>query len=283
MTTPTTNYSWGKPVVGADTNTWGGELNTLFDAQDAQVFTVATAAATAQTAANAAQTTANAALPRTGGTMTGSVVMTNAGLLIRDNNNTHNLIVSFNTDLTSDRTLTLITGNIDRSLTLAGDATISGTNTGDVTVLPIANGGTASTSASAARTALGLATVAATGSFADLSSKPTVTYSTPFTLALGISTFTHNLGVAATVRLHIPIICTSADAGYSVGDTIVLGTSGPANSSNNLISCGTSVGGNSSFVIIGIGVTVPHKGTFASTNLTLNKWNLYIGVETFLS
>ena len=38
MTTPTTNFSWQKPVVNADAGTWGTELNAIFDAQDAQVF-----------------------------------------------------------------------------------------------------------------------------------------------------------------------------------------------------------------------------------------------------
>lgn len=38
MTTPTTNYAWLKPVIGADANTWGTESNAVFDAIDAVMF-----------------------------------------------------------------------------------------------------------------------------------------------------------------------------------------------------------------------------------------------------
>ena len=38
MTTPTTNYSWGKPVIGADANTWGTESNAIYDAIDSVMF-----------------------------------------------------------------------------------------------------------------------------------------------------------------------------------------------------------------------------------------------------
>lgn len=34
MTTATTNLALGKPVVGADSDAWGGELNTIFDTLD---------------------------------------------------------------------------------------------------------------------------------------------------------------------------------------------------------------------------------------------------------
>lgn len=62
----TTNYGWTKPTVGGDSGAWGGYLNADLDSIDSQVKTVETAAA-------AAQSTANAALPKAGGTMTGTL------------------------------------------------------------------------------------------------------------------------------------------------------------------------------------------------------------------
>lgn len=105
------------------------------------------------------------------------------------------------------------------------------------------------------------------------------TWSGAVTLALGSTNYGHSLGlnpIKAGYRLSIT--CTSADAGYSVGDVIHLSTTGPANSSNNLLTVTTDAAGNNTTVIIGVGVTVAHKSTFASTNLTLAKWNLQIGV-----
>lgn len=53
----TANYAWVKPTVGGDTNAWGTELNTLFDAVDANLKTV--------------NNEADAALPKAGGALTG--------------------------------------------------------------------------------------------------------------------------------------------------------------------------------------------------------------------
>lgn len=69
-----------------------------------------------------------------GGTLTTGLTFPNDGLHILDTNDTHDLIISVGSNLTADRTLTITTGDADRTLTLAGDATISGTNTGDVTL-----------------------------------------------------------------------------------------------------------------------------------------------------
>ncbi len=57
-----------------------------------------------------------------------------SGLHILDTNGSHDLIVSPGSDLTLDRTLTITTGDSDRTLTMSGDADISGTNSGDVTL-----------------------------------------------------------------------------------------------------------------------------------------------------
>src|SRR5579871_4851604 len=61
MGSPTTNYSWTKPTIGGDANTWGSELNTDLDGIDSTVFGVSGVA--------------NAALPKAGGTMTGAVTL----------------------------------------------------------------------------------------------------------------------------------------------------------------------------------------------------------------
>lgn len=52
----TTNYGWSKPTDGGDENTWGVELNTLFDAIDSEVHTVQVATAAAQSDADSLDT-----------------------------------------------------------------------------------------------------------------------------------------------------------------------------------------------------------------------------------
>jgi hypothetical protein len=64
----------------------------------------------------------------------GTITLANTGLHILDTNASHDLIFAVGSDLTADRTLTITTGDSDRTLTLTGNATISGTNTGDVTL-----------------------------------------------------------------------------------------------------------------------------------------------------
>ena len=109
-----------------------------------------------------------------GDTLSTGLTFPNTGLHILDTNASHDLILAPGSDLTSDRTLTITTGDASRTLTLSGDATISGTNSGDVSLtgtpdyitisgqvitvgavdlaadvsgtLPVANGGTGATS-----------------------------------------------------------------------------------------------------------------------------------------
>lgn len=57
--------------------------------------------------------------------------LNNNGLRVLDTNASHYLIISPGSDLSANRTLTVTTGDADRTLTISGDATISGTNTGD--------------------------------------------------------------------------------------------------------------------------------------------------------
>lgn len=62
------------------------------------------------------------------------ITVPNTGLHILDTNASHDLIIAAGSDLTGDRTLTITTGDSNRTLTLTGNATISGTNTGDQTI-----------------------------------------------------------------------------------------------------------------------------------------------------
>jgi len=68
-----------------------------------------------------------------GDTLSTGLTFPNTGLHILDTNATHDLILSPGSNLTADRTLTITTGDSDRTLTLTGNASISGTNTGDQT------------------------------------------------------------------------------------------------------------------------------------------------------
>lgn len=55
-------------------------------------------------------------------------------LALEDSDSSHRLYIDPGSDLSADRTLTLTTGDASRTLTMSGDATISGTNTGDQTI-----------------------------------------------------------------------------------------------------------------------------------------------------
>lgn len=74
-----------------------------------------------------------------GDTLTTGLTFPNTGLHILDTNATHGLILSPGSNLTADRTLTVTTGDTDRTLTISGNTTLgggshSGTNTGDQTI-----------------------------------------------------------------------------------------------------------------------------------------------------
>lgn len=85
--------------------------------------------------AAAARTTLGAAASGANTDLT-SVYLSNTGLKVKDTNASHGLSIVPGSNITADRTLTVTTGDADRTLTLAGDATVSGTssgtNTGDV-------------------------------------------------------------------------------------------------------------------------------------------------------
>lgn len=63
-----------------------------------------------------------------------SITVGNTGLKALDINASHNLTFAPGSDLTANRTLTITTGDADRTLTISGNATVSGTNTGDQTI-----------------------------------------------------------------------------------------------------------------------------------------------------
>lgn len=66
--------------------------------------------------------------------VTGATTLSNTGLHLLDTDSSHDLIIAPGSNLTADRTLTITTGDADRTLTISASATISGTNTGDVTL-----------------------------------------------------------------------------------------------------------------------------------------------------
>lgn len=61
-----------------------------------------------------------------------SLTLPNTGLHLLDTNASHDLIIAPGSNLTADHTLTITTGDADRTLTLSGNADITGTNSGDV-------------------------------------------------------------------------------------------------------------------------------------------------------
>jgi hypothetical protein len=68
-----------------------------------------------------------------------SLALANTGLAVRDTDDSHELVIAPGSNLSANRTLSLVTGDADRTLTLGGNSTLnggahSGTNTGDQTV-----------------------------------------------------------------------------------------------------------------------------------------------------
>lgn len=88
--------------------------------------TNAATAADARTSLGAAASGANTDIT--------SVYLDNTGLKVKDSNASHGLTLKPGSNLTADKTLTLTTGDADRTVTLNGDTTLTGTNTGDQVV-----------------------------------------------------------------------------------------------------------------------------------------------------
>ena len=66
--------------------------------------------------------------------ITGSITLDADALQIDDTNASHQLVITPGSDLTADRVFTITTGDAARTLTMAGDATVSNTNSGDQTI-----------------------------------------------------------------------------------------------------------------------------------------------------
>ncbi len=90
-----------------------------------------------------------------GDTLSTGLTFPNTGLRVLDTNASHDLVLAPGSDLTGDRTLTLSTGDADRTLTMSGNATISGTNTGDQTITLSGDVSGSGTGAISARLAVG--------------------------------------------------------------------------------------------------------------------------------
>jgi hypothetical protein len=97
--------------------------------------------------ANAATSATNLGLGAASNAVFGSVTVGNTGLHILDTNATHDLIIAPGSNLTADRTLTVTTGDADRTLDISA---------GSVTVSAYGAGLTSSADATAARAAIKL-------------------------------------------------------------------------------------------------------------------------------
>lgn len=86
----------------------------------------ATARATLGLDSISTQSAASVAI--TGGSITG---LSNTGLSVLDTDASHTLTFKPGSNLTANKTLTITTGDSDRTLTMSGNATITGSNTGD--------------------------------------------------------------------------------------------------------------------------------------------------------
>lgn len=63
-----------------------------------------------------------------------AITFANTGLRVQDTDASHSLLLVPGSNLTANRTLTITTGDVDRTLNIAGSSVIAGTNTGDQTI-----------------------------------------------------------------------------------------------------------------------------------------------------
>lgn len=155
-----------------------------------------------------------------------------------------------------------------------------------LSVAPLVNGGTGAITAPNARTNLEVysraevdTTIAAVNA-AIAAITPTTFASPAQAVNFGsIVTLPHGLG-ARPVKYRAVIVCTAADQGYAVGDSIDVTKSGgedtlaPGFSSNMVADVA-----NVSYVFGIAGMLVPHKATFGTAAITAASWELYLTAE----
>lgn len=101
-----------------------------------------------------------------GSSLATGLTFPNTGLHLLDSNATHDLILKPGSNLTADRELTITTGDAARTVTLSGDTTLSGTNTGDQTITltgDVTGTGTGTFGTTIAAGAVDIAMLSATG------------------------------------------------------------------------------------------------------------------------
>lgn len=123
----------------------------------------------------------------TGGTIEGATVTVPHNGLKVNNNSTYNTTIDFTSTLSIGRTLSIITGDADRTITINGNVILSGTNTGDQTI-----------------TLTGAVTGSGTGSFAT-------------TLAANIVTYAKFQQIAANTLVGNPTNSTANISGITLG------------------------------------------------------------------
>lgn len=197
------------------------------------------------------------------------LTLPNTGLHLLDTNATHDLIIAPGSNLTADRTLTITTGDANRVLTMTGDASISGTNTGDQTI-----------------TLTGDVTGSGTGSFAATIANDAVTNAkaaemAALTVKLNATNATANPTDFALTDGHAAIRRgTAIVSGYTTQYLFKSASYSPVAADNGAVICfsvnsATASVSLPSIATVGAGYTITIKkissGTGASDVLTINR------------